>query len=291
MEFKETEIGPDLAKSLLATTKVNRKIKSAVVKQYADAMRRGVWSLTSQGIVIDSEGTLIDGQHRLTAIVLTGITVPMLITSGVPKESQQVLDGGSKRSVSDNLSMYDGLKKPKFVVAVARTIRALNVGYMEKSALDTTRETIAEYSGGIEWFQSLSMGMAPQHAQIMAALIWVRKHGWRNDIDTFFAQLSTRVGLTLNSPVSALAMYVTNPKNMVGQDRKMWTALVTLNALNAHCQGKPSRTLRRSTVGFDHFQWLLLKSFNLGEGHCAWHRRCSLIPRTGKMCWIHSTSK
>ncbi len=43
-------------------------------------MREGHWDTTHQGIAIASDGTLVDGQHRLLAIVESGVTVRMNVT-------------------------------------------------------------------------------------------------------------------------------------------------------------------------------------------------------------------
>jgi len=34
---------------------------------FAEAMRRGEWMVTHQGIAFDTQGVLVDGQHRLAA--------------------------------------------------------------------------------------------------------------------------------------------------------------------------------------------------------------------------------
>ena len=46
----------------------NRRISPAITAKYLKDMREGRWKLTRQGLIFDTEGWLIDGQHRLRAL-------------------------------------------------------------------------------------------------------------------------------------------------------------------------------------------------------------------------------
>ena len=62
----------------------------------------GEWKATTQGIGFDTNGTLVDGQHRLTAIIKSGITVDQqLICYGLQPISKNKIDIGKKRSLAD----------------------------------------------------------------------------------------------------------------------------------------------------------------------------------------------
>lgn len=63
------EVSPSQAKKWLEQNKANRSVNKAKVKQMARDIKEGHWDSTHQGIAIASDGTLIDGQHRLLAIV------------------------------------------------------------------------------------------------------------------------------------------------------------------------------------------------------------------------------
>lgn len=66
---------------------------------------RDEMQVTHQGIAISNCGELLDGQHRLLAIVNTGIATKLMVTTGLPKETFTVIDTGSKRKASDVLSI------------------------------------------------------------------------------------------------------------------------------------------------------------------------------------------
>ena len=62
------EISPEQAAKWLERNDNNRNVNVAKVKKMAKDMREGHWDTTHQGIAIASDGTLVDGQHRLLAL-------------------------------------------------------------------------------------------------------------------------------------------------------------------------------------------------------------------------------
>jgi len=83
----------------------NRKISIPHVYNLKLAMLNKEWVSDGSDIKFDIEGRLIDGQHRLEAIIRAGIPVEMLVTRGLSHEAAQVMDRGKTRSVSDVLKL------------------------------------------------------------------------------------------------------------------------------------------------------------------------------------------
>jgi len=103
LQIKSEMITPQRAKDLLATNhQNNRKIKPQVVQSYKRQMQKGLWKTnTGEGIKIASTGKLINGQHRLKAIIELNQPVEMLIFTGIPEESMTCIDDGVKRNLTD----------------------------------------------------------------------------------------------------------------------------------------------------------------------------------------------
>lgn len=55
-------------------------------------MRRGDWLVTHQGIAFDTRGVLVDGQHRLGAVVEADVTVKIAVFTDVEPDTFDVLD-------------------------------------------------------------------------------------------------------------------------------------------------------------------------------------------------------
>ena len=74
-------------------------------------------------VKIDCDGSVIDGQHRLLAIVQSGIPQQLLIVSNVPNHIKQYLDQGAKRSEGDRLKMQYGLNPSTGVKTALKLLR------------------------------------------------------------------------------------------------------------------------------------------------------------------------
>jgi hypothetical protein len=113
LQIKSVVITPAMAKELLTTNhEKNRKIKPAVVQSYKRQMEKGLWRTnTGEGIKISDSQKLINGQHRLEAIIEFGKPVEMLIFYGIPEDSMTCIDDGVKRSLTDAM-MINGKSVP-----------------------------------------------------------------------------------------------------------------------------------------------------------------------------------
>lgn len=99
-------VTPSMAQQFLASNaEFQRNLRTGEVKTLAAAMLRGEWILTHQGVAFDSDGKLIDGQHRLHAIIMADMPQDMLVVTGVDPSAFKVLDIGAKRSTSDLLAI------------------------------------------------------------------------------------------------------------------------------------------------------------------------------------------
>jgi len=115
-------VTPELALKWLETNDNNRPVSQARVQQLAKDMTDGVFELTHQGIAFDSAGLLIDGQHRLWAVVESKKTVEMFVGFGLDRsEVVHYIDDGRPRSMTDKLG-YGGIDTNKRRVSVVRTM-------------------------------------------------------------------------------------------------------------------------------------------------------------------------
>jgi hypothetical protein len=98
-------ITPEMASQMLCHNTGNREVRDSIVAKYMRIIARGEWKLTHQGIAFDVDGKLVDGQHRLMAIVRTETAVQMMVTRGVDPETFGVLDQGARRTAADILHL------------------------------------------------------------------------------------------------------------------------------------------------------------------------------------------
>ena len=121
MRSRVQTITPDKATEMLEANTTNRPLSRSVVKSFAEAMRRGDWVVTHQGIAFDTNGVLVDGQHRLAAVVEAGVPVDMTVFTDVEEGSFDVLDTGKRRNAADVLAI-EGEKSSTTLAAMVRTV-------------------------------------------------------------------------------------------------------------------------------------------------------------------------
>lgn len=98
-------IDADLADQWLAVNTLNRSIRDNFVDELVGVIRRGEWLYNGETFKFSTADELLDGQHRLKAIVKADIAVPGLVVFDLPPETQDTVDTGVRRSVSDTLKM------------------------------------------------------------------------------------------------------------------------------------------------------------------------------------------
>lgn len=133
-EVKEILVTPDMARTLLRSNHPKqRHLSQWTVNQYAADMANGMWSEDVPNTILISEnGELLDGQHRLSAVIQADKPVKMRIIYDVKEGAFEYIDNGRTRHVTDFLS---GRYKSQ-VVALARTLYALEHGATFKSAYE-----------------------------------------------------------------------------------------------------------------------------------------------------------
>jgi len=124
------EVTPDTAAKWLGQNIGNRNLRRQKVLQYARDMRESNWQLSGQAIQFDWDGRLIDGQHRLEAVIESGVTIQALVVKGLDPRSREVIDTGAKRSASDALKFAGFAQDPTLLAAVARLADARENGYL-----------------------------------------------------------------------------------------------------------------------------------------------------------------
>ena len=98
------DVTPEMAKEWLSHNCKNRKINMNIVAKYANDMKNGNWELNGESIAFNQDGTLINGQHRLKAVIVSDTVVPMMVVTGLDNATA-LFDRGRNRRTSDYLVM------------------------------------------------------------------------------------------------------------------------------------------------------------------------------------------
>lgn len=144
MNTIKTLITPSIAATMLATQVRNRVLRKSLVNKFSDLLKQQKFETTHQGIAFDINGCLIDGQHRLHAIIETGISAYMLVTRGLDPEIYFAIDGSGGRRMADLIMPGDRKATPICEMATA-TIRISGIANKQKCT--TTVQTILDLHG------------------------------------------------------------------------------------------------------------------------------------------------
>ena len=153
-------IWPDEARHILKhNNKINRNISDTFVNKIANDILNDTFILTHQGIAFDTDGNLLDGQHRLAGCIKANKPIKILVTYDVPKKyeangvalnSFEIIDSGRTRTVAQMLNI-SGVPYATGVAATAKILALLcarssvNVGITSSQVhkiLDITKESI-----------------------------------------------------------------------------------------------------------------------------------------------------
>lgn len=231
----------------------NRRLRPKRVALYAHQMKTGQWQMTGEPIIIGSRGRVLNGQHRLAAIVEAGVPVPMMVVSGVEDSAFKNIDNGLSRSAADVLRQC-GMTDSHNAAAVARLFIAVDAGLnpANTNALQlVTRTDIADWAttNAAELTEALAEGRKMyddcRGNKTAWAVLWLmlkRKYG--HDVTSHFFD-STRMGSNLNLGDTRLALRNWSLKTTVGGKFTTAVILATYIRLARQWMEKKSITVVR----------------------------------------------
>jgi hypothetical protein len=250
-------VTPELAEQWLNRNPNNRRIVQARVSFYASQMQSGSWELTHQGIAFDEHGNLVDGQHRLAAVIASGVATRFWVFSGVSRKSMIAIDVGKSRTADDAFVLL-GDEATRASVAIARillgsyvfqrgTTEKLDIAYtigLDKLRVfhDAMRDAIA-----FSAMQVHEKGL--RHACVSAAIAsaWFTQN--RELISQFKDQFAAGV-ITSEADLAAIKLrnfMLTSNKTRGGREARADLFLRACTALRAYIERRPIAKLYAST--------------------------------------------
>lgn len=145
IETQNIRVTARMAKQWLETNHGNRNIRKGWVNQLASDMAGGRWTYTGDPIRFDDKGDLIDGQHRLLAIIQSNAPQRLFIMRGLPRDSRQKMDRNARRNVADDLKMYSSVANTHKVSALARILLRWREGNIRNATQQPSDPEVYEF--------------------------------------------------------------------------------------------------------------------------------------------------
>lgn len=244
-------VTPSMAQQWLERNPKNRRVRSEVVMKYAEDIRAGRWQLNGESIVMAVNGTIIDGQHRLLAVLEAQREIETFVASGVDESAFETIDQGKSRTPADVLGIL-GYTNCNELAALSRLhVIFKKTGSMyETSRLvaPTTQEIVQEVSTSFDLFIDALRNTQGHKSTFGSgtamAFCWL--HLGRIDIsdrDLFFDRLRDGQALVVGDPIYALreALMSSRLRHRV-MPRNFVTALV-IKAWNKYRQHEQVQVL------------------------------------------------
>jgi hypothetical protein len=190
------------------TSLKNRNISRLTVANYADTMKRGEWRLTPQALAFDTDGWLLDGQHRLAAVAFAKVSVDFWIFPEEPRDTFALYDVGRKRSASHLLHVPNRM-------AIASAVRYLGVAdgvlaprsvnqALGQPTVAQTLDLVRAYGLDLELAARVATGLvktAHTPPSPMAAVLYQALNSEHKDkFDDFIHGVATGENLKLGDP-------------------------------------------------------------------------------------------
>ena len=211
------EMTPQWASELLATNADNRTLNLTRVTELASAIQNEEFLFNGESVKIDQSGKLIDGQHRLSAVVAANSPLKMLLVKGLCSESAVTIDTGKKRSLSDVLHMH-GVQYRVVVSAFLNLNRKLELIWADESKSISSFVPRLTNAQGLETYLEDSQRIDSAcriasitcskfnrtNSAVTAALAYHTQDIHPEEFKIFNESLKTGIDLEKGSPVLAL---------------------------------------------------------------------------------------
>lgn len=246
-------ITPDVAKRMLALNISNRPLNELHVAHLAREMKLGRWKINGDTICLNGS-RLIDGQHRLAAVIQSGCTIQSLVVYGVAADVFDTKDTGRRRSPADTLAVRGEINTNLLAASLAIVDRYMT-GRMTRKTLFTNieMEELLEKYGGIRDVINQNKHRAHRTrllpGSLLAACHYLLRRLDEEQADEFIKDLVTGQNLQEGDGVYLLRERLMNNVLSKAKLPKEYIMALIIKAWNSRRTGKPLRNLRFRTEG------------------------------------------
>jgi|3_EtaG_2_1085321.scaffolds.fasta_scaffold30377_2 hypothetical protein len=215
-------VTPKLAEKWLGKNTHNRRVRARYVQDLARDMTAGKWVFNGDSIRFAKDGALMDGQHRLMAIVESGVTVKCHVVYGLDYAVMPSIDTGRVRTAADMFKL-NGERHCNILSAATGIMFIVENHGMAALGDKSSGGTRYELEGILNAFpearDSLGQVVGPYASlkDLAPQSSWVALHYYLSkkdpsDTELFFEQVATGDGVRSNEPIYHLRNRLINFK-------------------------------------------------------------------------------
>ena len=202
------KINPDQALRFIVTNESNRIVNKVRVAKYAQEMKNGQWRTNGDTIKISRDGVLMDGQHRMHAVIESDLTVEFLVVDNLEGDALPTIDTGMPRKSNQVLQMR-GEKHAVVLNSIIRSVckirsdNQMSTPYLStQEIIDLTESLVGIRETVLEVVKFAKQALCPP--SLIGAVYYEAKLRDKSLAKTFLHQIVTGLDIVKGSPTFLL---------------------------------------------------------------------------------------
>lgn len=247
-------VTPEIAKKFLSKNDINRPLKPYAISDYSRQMGVGLWEEnTGIPLLFATDGTLLDGQQRLSALIKANISMYFYIIKGLDKDVFSVIDKHLRRTSADTFHSLQIENSSQLSSGIRRYFNLKSGKLAFASAIKISdKELLTLYYNRVDFWNNAIVMCRNWYSidRMLSPSDYLAFYAFFRDIDEdgafdFMSMLGEGINLSIGSPIKALRDRLitskSNPKLKLMQFEK--TALI-IKAWNLFRQNKSVKILK-----------------------------------------------
>ncbi len=257
MKTEVRVITPKIAREMLKQNPNNRSVNKRHIKFLADQMKNNQWLFDAQPIRLTNSGSLLDGQHRLNAIIESGVSQEFLIVSGISSDAFKVMDTGKNRSSGDVLTI-NGVSNASLCAATCKLVMSLadgntmevkvrTSGSSNTAVLEFYESDAAAFDDVVTKAATLYKGFnRVLETSVISALYYLMSKRNVEKAELFWNKLCYGIGLEKDSPIRLLRDRLIKDKVSHTKMKRSYKLAIIIKTWNHYRKGNTIKCLRIS---------------------------------------------
>jgi len=249
-------VTPQIAGQWLERNLHNRPLSDTLVITYAVDMLDGRWQYNGDAIRFDTDGNLIDGQHRLKACAEAGVPFETDVIFGLAPEAIRTIDIGKARTAG-HIAHLEGVQNAAASCAVAALIvlhQKHGIQYLNDPRCQPTKPQIVEASRRMPGMEAAVakarlLGRRIAAPRILGFCYWAFAEQNRGLADRFFDELAHGLNLSPDNPVYHLRERLLTDRRAKAKLPQLGIIALFFKAWISYRDNRPLRKLFWKTDG------------------------------------------
>lgn len=248
-------VTPDMAMRLLDANKLNRPLTGGHAERIAGQITQGKWRFNGDTIKISEEGDVLDGQHRLFAIIEAKTAVETIIVYGIKRDAFATIDTIRKtRSLGDTVALSGNLRHRQWIGGALAWLvrwqrRCIETYKTAKNRVENSdvENALADNPGIVRAVERACTVRSVANPALIGFLYYV-VHGRNEQLaDRMMATLADPSGIGVNDPFFRLRHYFITDHHK--RKDALMSIAITIKAVNAAASGKKLQMIQWRNQG------------------------------------------